>query len=349
MVTATSRVQSSRSSIPLVVSGQHAQHRVRDRGYVEVPSRLPRILSALEPSGLFKRVEPRRFADPHIRAAHDPAFVRYLRRACEEIPEGQFLYPYVFPLRYRDRMPKDREALAGYFCFDTFTPLHRNAYRAARHAADCALTAAREILKGRRLAYALVRPPGHHAERACFGGFCYLNNTAIAAHYLSAHGKVAILDVDYHHGNGTQDIFYGRADVLTVSIHGHPRFAYPYFSGFEDERGAGPGEGYNLNLPLPEACDGARYRTALARALRAITDFGPAFLVVALGLDPAKHDPTGTWSLRADDFRANGRMIGEMGLPTLVVQEGGYCTRTLGLNCRSFFDGLLAVCLPHRP
>ena len=168
------------------------------------------------------------------------------------------------------------------------SPLHRNAWPAARRAVDCALTAAREILDGRRLAYALVRPPGHHAERRSFGGFCYFNNNAIAAQFLSAHGKVAILDIDYHHGNGQQDIFYRRADVLTVSLHGHPRFAYPYFSGFEDERGEGEGEGFNLNLPLPETLDGARYREALASALNRIEAFGPQFLVVALGLDPAK-------------------------------------------------------------
>ena len=154
---------------------------------------------------------------------------------------------------------------AGYYCIDTFTPISRNAYPAARRGVDCALTAARELLAGRRIAYALVRPPGHHAERRSFGGFCYFNNNAIAAQYLTAYGRVAILDIDYHHGNGQQDIFYRRSDVLTVSIHGHPGFAYPYFSGFKEECGEGEGEGFNLNLPLPEAVDGAAYRKALER------------------------------------------------------------------------------------
>jgi ribosomal protein S18 acetylase RimI-like enzyme len=187
----------------------------------------------------------------------------------------------------------------------------------------------------------LIRPPGHHAERRSFGGFCYFNNNAMAAEYLCAYGKVAILDVDYHHGNGGQDIFYRRSDVLTISIHGHPTFAYPYFSGFEEERGADDGEGFNLNIPLPQTVDGGRYRKALARALRRIEEFRPHFLVLGLGLDPAKGDPTGTWSLAVKDFEENGRMIGALGLPTVVVQEGGYRTRTLGKNVLAFFRGLL--------
>jgi acetoin utilization deacetylase AcuC-like enzyme/GNAT superfamily N-acetyltransferase len=230
--------------------------------------------------------------------------------------------------------------LSGYYCIDTFTPINANAYLAARRSVDCALTAAREILDGRRIAYALIRPPGHHAERRSFGGFCYFNNNAIAAQYLCPHGKVAIIDVDYHHGNGGQDIFYRRKDVLTVSIHGHPRFAYPYFCGFEEERGEGEGEGFNLNIPLSESVDGDRYRKALTVGLRRIEEFKPQFLIVGLGLDPAKGDPTGTWSLTTKDFLQNGRMIGALGLPMVVIQEGGYRTQTLGRNALAFFRGI---------
>lgn len=206
---------------------------------------------------------------------------------------------------------------------------------------DCTITAADQLLQGRRVSYALVRPPGHHAEKRYFGGFCYFNNCAIAAQRLSLFGRVAILDIDYHHGNGQQDIFFKRRDVLTVSIHGHPQFAYPYFSGFSEETGTGEGEGFNRNFPLPENLDGERYRKTLHRALQLVNDFRPDFLIVALGLDTAKLDPTGTWSLVADDFAHNGRLIGALGFPTLLVQEGGYRTRTLGTNAAAFFAGLL--------
>ncbi|MCB9683478.1 MAG: histone deacetylase family protein [Alphaproteobacteria bacterium] len=328
--------------VDLVVNEQHDVHHVRDRGYVEAPVRVRAILRELEPSGLFRRVEARSFPDRHIRAVHDGAFVDYLKRVCAGIPPERSVYPYVFPVRNAARPPKELSVRAGYYCIDTFTPLNANAYLAARHAVDCTLTAADAVLSGRRLAYALVRPPGHHAERATFGGFCYFNNGAVAAHYLSQHGRVAMLDVDYHHGNGQQDIFYERADVLTVSLHGHPSFAYPYFSGFADEKGRGAGEGMNVNFPLPETLDGAGYRTALRKAVGEVRRFSPNFLVVALGLDPAKGDPTGTWTLAPVDFRRNGEIIGALRLPTLVVQEGGYRTRSLGNNARSFFEGLVA-------
>lgn len=331
--------------IALVVNDRHDIHHVHDRGYVESPVRVASILTELDKSGLFVRVKTQPFPERHLLEVHATDFVRYLKRACNDVPEGKSLYPYVFPIRNKTRPPKEPSVLSGYYCIDTFTPINRNAYPAARRAVDCALTAAREVLHGRRLAYALVRPPGHHAEHRFFGGFCYFNNNAVAAQYLSQHGRVAILDIDYHHGNGQQDIFYRRADVLTVSLHGHPSFAYPYFSGFAEERGEGEGEGFNLNLPLSEKLDGEGYRKALALALDRIQSFNPAFLVVALGLDPAKGDPTGTWSLTARDFRVNGEAIGSLGLPTVVVQEGGYRTRTLGKNAHAFFHGLAEAVL----
>ena len=325
----------------LVVNEGHEIHHVRDRGYVESPVRIPVILRELGKTDYFERIEASRFPDHHLTAVHEKGLVSYLKKCCESIPEGESVYPYVFPIRNAARPPKQLSMRAGYYCIDTFTPLNRNAYKAARKAVDCVLTAAREVQRGRRVAYALVRPPGHHAERRVFGGFCYFNSTAISAHVLSREGRVAILDIDYHHGNGQQDIFYDRDDVLTVSIHGHPSFAFPYFSGFEDETGEGHGTGFNLNLPQPEKLDGKGHRGALVRALDRIASFNPTFLVVALGLDTARGDPTGSWFLGPADFAENGRLIGERGYPTLVVQEGGYRTRTLGVNAAHFFRGLL--------
>ncbi|MEF2145354.1 MAG: histone deacetylase family protein [Desulfovibrionaceae bacterium] len=326
--------------IALTVNDKHDIHHVHERGYVESPARVRRIAAELEKTGLFGLVPVHKYPERHLLAVHDAGMVSYFKRAVANLPEGKSIYPYVFPIRNAARPPKELPVRAGYYCIDTFTPLNSNAYLAARRAVDCALTAAERILDGDRLAYALVRPPGHHAERRAFGGFCYFNNAAVAAHRLSSLGRVAVLDVDYHHGNGTQDIFYERADVLTVSIHGHPSFAYPYFSGFGSEHGAGAGVNANLNIPLPEVVDGAAYVKALDRALSRIAHFKPMFLVVALGLDPAKGDPTGTWSLTAADFEENGRRIGVLGLPTLVVQEGGYRIPSLGLNARRFFLGL---------
>ncbi len=331
------------SLIALVVNDRHEIHHVRERGYVESPVRIKSILEGILPTGLFQRVEPKEYAESHILGVHDPALVGYLKRVCEGVEPGKSVYPYVFPIRNATRPPKDLAYCAGYYCIDTFTPLNHNAYIAAKRAVDCSLTAAEIVRDGQRFAYALVRPPGHHAEARAFGGFCYFCNAAIAANFLSRHGRVAILDVDYHHGNGQQDIFYRRSDVLTVSIHGHPRFAYPFFTGFEEERGEGEGEGFNVNMPLPESVDGVRYREALASALRKIKRFGPRFVVVSLGYDTARRDPTGTWSLAPSDFRENGAMIAGLGLPTLIVQEGGYRTGSLGQNARAFFEGLHAA------
>lgn len=326
--------------IALVVNEQHAIHHVKERGYVESPVRVNAILSNILPTEAFARTPPSHFSDDHLSAVHDHGYLSYFKKISTMLADTGPLYPYVFPIRNRTRPPVDLPIRAGYYCIDTFTPISLQAYQAARSAVDCALTAAREILSGRRIAYALVRPPGHHAERGFFGGFCYFNNAAIAAQHLSAFGSVAILDVDYHHGNGQQDIFYRRSDVLTVSIHGHPRFAYPYFTGFADEKGEGAGAGFNTNFPLPEKIDFATYLKTLEAALRKIKTFKPTYLIVCLGLDTAKGDPTGTWDLGVRDFAETGKTIGQMALPTLVVQEGGYRTRSLGQNCRAFLLGI---------
>jgi len=326
--------------IMLVINDRHLIHHVEELGYVESPVRIETILKELDSTDLFQKVTPRHFSGKHIKSVHDSRFVDYFRKVCASMEPGASIYPYVFPIRNRTRPPKALPIRAGYYCIDTFTPINGNAYLAAKRAVDCTLTAARKLLEGYRLAYALVRPPGHHAEPSSFGGFCYFNSTAVAAEHLSGYGKIAILDIDYHHGNGQQEVFYERSDVLTISIHGHPSIAYPYFSGFVSEKGRGAGRGYNINIPLPESVDGEFYQGVLRDALRHIKRFHPRFLVIALGLDTAKEDPTGSWSLKAKDFEAIGRMIGLLHLPTLVVQEGGYDTRVLGTNAHHFFSGL---------
>lgn len=331
-----------RDRIFLVVNDQHAIHHVQDRGYVESPVRIDSILKEIMPTEIFTAYPPTKYPDHHIAAIHDKGYLRYFKRVCENMKEGKSIYPYVFPIRNASRPPEDDTVLAGYYCIDTFTPLNKNAYLAAKRATDCALTCADSLLDNYKVAYALVRPPGHHAETKVFGGFCYFNSNAIAANYLTKYGKVAILDIDYHHGNGQQEIFYERNDVLTVSIHGHPTFAYPYFSGYRDEKGSRLGHGFNINFPLKEKITSEEYRNVLGQALKAIQKFAPDYLIIALGLDTAKNDPTGTWDLLANDFKENGKMIGQLKLPTLVVQEGGYRNRVLGTNAKNFFIGLHA-------
>ncbi len=332
-------------------SARHSLHHVRERGYVERPARVDVILKSIGELPDVERLPVRNFGEGPIRAVHDADFVNYLRNMCRELPADEFIYPYVFPIRRTDRPPHDRSVRAGYYCIDTFTPLSHDAYKAARAAVNVALSGASCIVAGEPLVYSLCRPPGHHAERDTYGGFCYFCNGAIAAQYLRTKlgGKVAVLDVDYHHGNGTQDIFYGRSDVLTVSIHGHPNFAYPYFSGFADEAGEGEGQGFNRNLPLPEDVHDGRYLEELDEALAIVRKFAPVALVVSLGLDIAKADPTGTWSVTPEGLFEVGRRIGAMKYPTLLVQEGGYNIRFLGRNAARMLTGVCAGALDRRP
>jgi len=332
--------KSMTAPITLIINTGHDIHHVPDKGYVEAPVRISAILNELNKTPLFNQIKAEKFPERLIKEVHDKHYVDYLKHTCAGLPQGKSFYPLIFPLRNLLRPPKDPELQVGYYCMDTFTPLNQNAYLAARGAVNCALTGATYLLDDSHFAYALIRPPGHHAERRAFGGFCYFNSSAVAANYLSDYGRVAVLDVDFHHGNGTQDIFYHRADVMTISIHGHPDFAYPHFSGFTDEKGEGEGLGFNINYPLPEKTTAERYIKTLKSALRQIKLGKIEYLVVALGLDTAKSDPTGTWQFGAQDFFENGRLIGALKLPTLVVQEGGYYTRTLGVNASHFFQGL---------
>ncbi len=325
-------------------SARHSLHHIRERGYVERPARVDVILKAISELPDIERLPVRNFGEGPIRAVHDVDFVNYLKSTCQELPKGELLYPYVFPIRRTDRPPFDKTVRAGYYCIDTFTPLSSDAYKAARAAVNVALSGASSILEGNPLVYSLCRPPGHHAERDTYGGFCYFCNGGIAARL----GKIAVLDVDYHHGNGTQDIFYTRSDILTVSIHGHPNFAYPYFSGFADEKGEGEGLGFNHNLPLAEDVHNGRYLEALDEALAIVRKFKPEALVVSLGLDIAKADPTGTWSVTHEGLYEVGRRIGGLKYPTLLVQEGGYNIRFLGRNAARLLTGFCAGALGRK-
>lgn len=300
----------------------------------DLPSRAIIIRDALLASDMaIDLITPEEHPVSRLEALH--GFVGFLRDAAATLDDDAIIYPDVFPIRRKVNRPDHQPALAGYYCFDTGTPISRHTFEAAKSSADCALTAA-DLLPQEGLIYALCRPPGHHAEREVFGGYCYFNNPALAAHALAEHGRVAVLDIDYHHGNGTQDIFYASSRVLTLSIHGDPAVTYPYFSGFADERGEGEGLGYNLNYPLAPGAGIDTYLETLDEALSAIKRFDPQFLVVAAGFDTFRGDPAGSFNLATHHYPVIASRIAQLGLPSLIVQEGGYRTQTLGRNAVAF-------------
>ena len=327
-------------TLEFVSTGDSNQiHHLREKGYVERPARVHAVLKGLAVIPL-KEFKLKSFPEKHILAVHSHNLLAFLKQGEKHLESGQLLYPNVFPVRRPDRVPKSWESQAGYYCIDTFTPVTSNSYKAARIAVNAALTGAERIAKGSSLCFALCRPPGHHAEARAFGGFCYFNNAAIAAHYLSGLGKVAFLDIDHHHGNGSQDIFYRRSDVLFVSIHGHPKLCYPYFAGYRDEKGEGEGLGFNRNYPLYPGVDDNAYCDTLAQAISVIKRFKPDYFVLSLGFDIMAGDPTGTFNVSARGMYRIGRMLTEIQVPLLIVQEGGYSLRNLRVGASEFFRGV---------
>jgi acetoin utilization deacetylase AcuC-like enzyme len=314
----------------------------------EVPERAERLLAAVRRAG--HRVVAPEDHGPEPRAAvHTARYLAFLEgahRRWSELPDASpEIVPNVHPGPCMDAYPEGVVGQAGWHQADTACPIGAHTFEAACAAADCAVHAAELVLGGEPCAYALCRPPGHHAYADRAGGFCFLNNSAIAAERLvrrTGGGRVAVLDVDVHHGNGTQGIFWDRGDVLTVSIHGKPGAFYPFFCGYADERGEGAGEGANLNLPLPAGTGDDGYMTALDEALAAVRAFRPAALVVALGLDAFHGDPLAFLRVTTPGFAEIGRRIAGLGLPTVIVQEGGYVSDALGDNLASFLGGFEA-------
>ncbi|HEX5950065.1 MAG TPA: histone deacetylase family protein [Actinomycetota bacterium] len=331
------------------------KHEVADGegiGIYEIPERAETIRRSLEADGGFAFGAPTGHGADPIAAVHDPAMLAYLEGAWRDwVAAGETaaeIFPDTFPLpAFREgmgpgRVPRTPRAAIGMWCFDTATPMVEGTYPAARDAVDVALTAMDLVLSGERAAYGLCRPPGHHAARAMFGGYCFFNNAAIVAEELVRRTgePVAILDVDYHHGNGTQQLFYARDDVLYVSLHGDPDRAYPYFAGFAEETGAGAGEGTTLNLPLPIGCSNEEYLANLDRGLDAIAGFGGSTLVVSLGIDTYGRDPICDLALTTEAYHEVGRRVAALGRSTIVVQEGGYFVPHLGENVRNWLLGL---------
>lgn len=351
------RVPSTSSSkadpVDIIYSPLHQRHdppheflEGRLSAYLEIPARAEIIQAAVAAAGIGPLRPPVDHGLEPVLAVHDAAYVEFLRGfhprwvAAGGAPEAAL--PALFPGRHGfDRFSPSPWAEIGYYSLDCSAPITEGTYAAALESAQCALTAADAALAGAPAVYALCRPPGHHAAPDQMGGYCYFNNAAIAAHHLTARAgaRVAVLDIDVHAGNGTQAIFYRRADVLFISLHGDPAWEYPHFAGYADEIGAGDGEGFNLNIPLARGTDDAAYLVALDHALARIRAYEPGYVVLSAGFDTFGGDPLGKFALTTPVYAAIGARVAALGVPVIIVQEGGYATAALGENAVSLLRG----------
>ncbi len=324
--------------------GRHAPalelHNGGFTAYAETPARLVSILAAIGPVEL-----PVDHGLAPILAVHDAAYIQFIQdapRLWREAGRAGDAIPYAFPIVGRRPLALSRiDALLGAHAFDATTPITPDTWTAAYASAQCAIAAIGAALTDRQAAFALSRPPGHHAGADYFGGYCHLNHAAIAAQAARDAGvdRVAILDIDYHHGNGTQDIFWTRDDVFYASVHADPVRDYPFYWGHADETGAGAGSGTTLNLPLPHGTGLAAFRDAQARALAAVARFDPGALIVSFGADTWHGDPISAFALQTDDYPLLAADIAACGWPTAIVMEGGYAVDALGSNVAAFLSG----------
>ncbi|WP_426106541.1 histone deacetylase family protein [Massilia sp. TSP1-1-2] len=329
--------------------GQYEMFRGEQVPCFEKPERADMVLAEFERRGLGQVVTPHGASLASLERIHTPRYLHFLRSAWSqwcalELANAQRdVFPSVWPIRghRHDIEPDNFAARMGLYSMDSGTPLTAGTWIAAKTGADCAINAAHALNLGQRSTFALTRPPGHHAGADFFGGYCFLNNAALAAQHLLDDGakKVAILDIDYHHGNGTQSIFYQRDDVLFISIHADPRSEYPFYLGHADETGAGAGLGYNMNLPLPHGASTAQWFAALETACIKLGSFAPDALVVSLGVDTFAGDPLSKFALQSADFLRIGERIAYLGLPTAFVLEGGYAVAEIGINVVNVLEG----------
>jgi acetoin utilization deacetylase AcuC-like enzyme len=311
----------------------------------EKPERADLVLARVREMDLGPVEPPAPFDRAAALRVHDEGFVRFLETCWDEwsasAHEGDAMASMWPARRMRHIVPDEIEAKLGYYASTAESSIVEGTWKAAMASAACALTGQRRIAAGERAVFALCRPPGHHAAIDMFGGYCFLNNAAIAAQAFLDDGadRVAILDIDFHHGNGTQDIFYRRGDVLLASLHGEPRHAFPHYLGYADETGEGEGEGCNLNYPMARGTAWASWSESLEDACRQIAAYGAEALVVSLGVDAFKDDPISFFRLESEDFTRCGARIAKLGLPTLFALEGGYAIDAIGVNAVNVLTG----------
>ncbi|MBI3673307.1 MAG: histone deacetylase family protein [Rhizobiales bacterium] len=313
----------------------------------ERPSRMEYILRELKKRKMADIVAPAPLDMRPVRRVHDAGFLRFLETAWDEWIKAGYrgeILPTSVPNRsLRQKVPRHIDGRVGYYIHSLETCITAGTWTAVKSSAAVALAGQQLVAGGAPAAFALCRPPGHHAHDDLYGGYCFLNNAAIAAQGFRDAGasRVAILDVDFHHGNGTQDIFYHRKDVLFCSLHGDPEDAYPYYLGYKDEKGDGDGEGYNFNYPMPPGTGYEQWGKALDGACRRIRAYKPDVLVVSLGVDTFKDDPISFFKLSSPDFKTYGGRIARLKLPTLFVMEGGYAVEAIGINTVNVLEGFL--------
>ena len=335
-----------------IYSDKHYKHQPEGELYggklvppFECPERVEYILKRIEEVGLGEVIDPEEFDESHFSKVHSEDFIAFLKTCWQEWTaegyENQVL-PTVWPARrQRQILPDHIDGKVGYYALAAETSIVEGTWQAAKSSALCALTGAKLLNEGKTSAFALCRPPGHHAAKDMYGGYCFLNNAAIAAQYLLDQGakRIAILDPDFHHGNGTQDIFYDRSDVFYFSLHGGPKDAFPHFLGYADETGEGDGVGFNANFPMPPNTPFSVWGEAMTDALKRIGEYAPDALIVSLGVDAFENDPISFFKLTSDDFTTYGGMIGKLGIPTLFVMEGGYAVEEIGINTVNVLQG----------
>lgn len=323
-------------------SSLHHPHLLRqNKDYAETAQRGLLIHEALQAAKLGHISAPGDFGPEPIQDVHEWSLLQTLENAYRRMLEEEGITPALpdsFSVHGKPKhKPRAMRGLLGYHSLDIYAPIFEHTWQSAYWSAQTALSAVAMLHKGEQATYALCRPPGHHATTSLMGGFCYLNNAAVAANWLTQQGqRVAILDVDFHHGNGTQEIFYGRYDVLYCSLHADPLTDYPYYWGFADEFGSGSGQNYNYNFPLSRGCDETTYLEALNKALKKIRLYHPDTLIISLGVDTCMDDPVGGFNLTTESFTKMAEVIQQLNLPTAVIQEGGYRLDLLGENVVAF-------------
>ena len=311
----------------------------------EKPSRAETILARVKNQALGEILEPEEFGLEPIKRVHTPNYVAFLENCWQEWQadgkQGEAIPVFWAGRGMRHREPKDIDGRLGYYSMGADTSISEGTWEAACASVNVALTGQKLVAEGERAVFALCRPPGHHAHADLFGGYCFFNNAAIAAQAFRDQGykRVAVLDVDFHHGNGTQSIFYRRNDVLTISLHGDPDLVFPHFLGFEDETGEGEGEGYNLNIVYPPGTPFSVWRQGLETSCQRIADFGADALVVPLGVDTFEDDPISFFKLTSPDYLTLGQRLAQLGLPTLFTMEGGYDVDAIGVNAVNVMQG----------